>query len=164
VKRHALLATLIVGGCSDSNVDLAGSPFDPVQFFTGRSHGDATLQTIVGRPSTVSVDSLGTPDGRGGIVLQQTVRQQGKAARVRKWTLTPRGPSRWSGTLSDAAGPVVVERTASDVAIRYRMKNGARVEQHLKLQPGGVAQNHMTVSRFGLTLATLDERIRKAAK
>jgi hypothetical protein len=42
------------------------------------------------------------------------------------------------------------------------MKNGARVEQHLQQErPAGTVSNHMTVSGFGVRLATLDERIRK---
>lgn len=147
-----------------SQAPVTGGPFDPIRFFTGHTTGAAKLRLITGATRSVAVDSMGTPDGHGGLVLDQTIREQGKSARVRRWILHPAGPGRWSGTLTDASGPVLVERTPSDVTIRYRMKNGASVEQHLQLPPGGVASNHFSVERFGIEIATLDERIRKLSK
>ena len=43
------------------------------------------------------------------------------------------------------------------------MKSGPDVVQHLKLVADGTAENHMSVTRFGVEVATLDERIRKLA-
>ena len=156
------LLACALGGCSGGNVATTGSPFDPVKFFTGRTHGDATLRLIGGSHRRVSIDSFGAPDRHGGLKLDQVIREQGKPPRERSWLLRPAGSNRWTGTLSDAQGPVDVERTSSEVTINYRMRNGARVEQHLQQPPTGVVENHMIVSRFGIRLATLDEHIRKA--
>ena len=80
---------------------------------------------------------------------------------IRKWILAPEGKDHWTGTLTDAEGPVRVDRTATDVVIRYRMHGGAEVEQHLQRPPNGIVENHMTVTRLGIRLAALDEQIHK---
>ncbi len=162
--RGALLLASLLGGCSSSRVAVTGWPFDPVQFFAGHTTGDATLKLITGASHRVLVDSHGTADEQGGLILDQQISEQGSRPRTRRWVLHPAGPDRWTGTLTDATGPVTVERTASDVTIRYRMHNGSNVEQYLELPPGGVADNHLTVSRFGVKVARLDERIRKLAR
>jgi len=160
MKRAALLAC-VLGGCHSNHTATTRWPFDPVAFFTGHTHGEAALRMITGARHRVSIDSYGVGDGHGGLRLDQGIREEGKAPRARLWILHPSGPNRWSGTLTDAKGPVEVERMPSEVVITYRMKNGANVEQHLQLPPGGIAQNHMEVTRLGLKLAALDERIRK---
>jgi hypothetical protein len=160
-RAAALLFALAVSACENNQLAATGSPFDPIHFFADHTGGTATLHTITGSSHAISVDSHGRPDGQGGLALDQRVDEQGKLARTRRWVLHPAGPNRWTGTLTDSAGPVAVERTASDVVIRYRMHSGANVEQHLALVGRGVALNHMIISRFGLRLATLDERIRK---
>ena len=160
IKLTALF--LAFAGCSKS-APVAGSSFDPLQFFSGRSHGSARLQTILGASRTISVDSQGAPDGHGGLVLDQRMTEQGKPPGTRQWILHPAGRNRWTGTLSEARGPVLIERTASDVAIRYRMKNSAAVEQHLRQVSDGSVENRMTVTRFGIRLADLEERIQKPA-
>jgi hypothetical protein len=161
-----MLAGAILGGCNNSSSNLAvtGSPFDPVRFFTGHTHGEARLRLITRASRHVSVDSVGTPDGRGGLTLDQAIQEERQPARTRRWVIRPAGPSRWTGTLTDATGPVAIERTPSDVVIRYRMKSGPEVEQHLQLPPGAMAWNHMTVSRFGIRVATLDEQVRKLSR
>lgn len=160
MKRAIAVVGVVLGGCS-SNPEVTGWPFDPVQFFTGHTHGEARLRLVTGASRHVSVDSVGTPDGHGGLILDQSIREGVQPARSRQWVIRPAGPNHWTGTLTDATGPVAIERTRTDVVIRYRMKSGGEVEQHLQLPPGGRAWNHMTVSRFGITVATLDEQIRK---
>jgi Protein of unknown function (DUF3833) len=161
VKRSVALLACLLTGCSGSEVATTGRPFDPVQFFAGHTQGEASLRLITGASHRVSVDSRGTADRHGGLVLDQAIREAGKPERTRRWVFRPAGPGRWTGTLTDAVGPVTVERTSVDVAIRYTMHNGENVEQHLQLPPGGAVYNHLTVSRFGIRLATLDEKIRK---
>src|SRR6185295_13531630 len=104
--------------CSDST-PVTGWPFDPIEFFTGHTRGEARLRTIVGSSRRVLVDSVGTPDGHGGLVLVQTIAEQGHPPRVRRWALHPAGKNRWAGALTDAAGAATVTRTSADVTIAY---------------------------------------------
>jgi hypothetical protein len=159
VSAGTVLA-LALSACSNS-APVTGLPFDPIDFFAGHTQGEARLELIVGSPRRVAVDSQGVRDAHGGLVLVQRIAEQGRAPRVRTWVLKPAGRGHWLGTLSDADGAVRVERTPSDVVIRYRMHGGANVEQHLQKPPGGVVENRMTVTRFGVRLASLDEHIRK---
>ena len=162
MRRCSALLVLTLTACSSGKPGASGQSFDPVQFFAGHTQGDATLHILTGSSRHVAVDSNGIPDGHGGLVLDQTIREQGSRMRTRRWVLHPAGSNRWSGTLTDADGRVRVERTPANVVIHYRMKNGTEVEQRLQQDRAArTVSNHMTVSRFGVRLATLDERIRK---
>ena len=106
MRRAALLFACVLGGCHESSqTPDAGGPFDPVQFFSGHSIGEAKLHLITGAQRQVSVDSMGTPDRHGGIVLDQAIREEGKPPRSRRWVLHPAGDNRWSGTLIGRQGP-----------------------------------------------------------
>ena len=164
MKRAAVLLVLAAAACSPSPPPVTGWPFDPIRFFAGHTHGEATLHVITGASHHVSIDSRGKLAPPRGLILDQTIREQDKPARVRRWVLAPAGPNRWTGTLTDADGPVEVVRTDRDVAIRYRMHDGSKVEQHLQQPADGLVRNHLTVSKYGLRVATLDEVVRKDTK
>ena len=163
--RFALAgAALALAGCSQSSplpVDPAAR-FNPVAFFTGHTHGDAILQKAFSPAVRVRVDSVGRADGRGGLVLDQSVREGSKALRQRRWLFRPDGHGGYRGSLTDAAGPVEFRVAGPRATIRYRMKNGMEVEQQLAVQRDPrLVLNRLTVTKFGLGVATLDEQIRK---
>ena len=102
-------------------------------------------------------------DAAGALVLDQRVEEEGKPARDRRWRLVRAGPNRIPGTLSDARGPVTGDIDGNVLHLRYRSREGPSVEQWITFQPGGrTASNRMTFKRFGLTVATVDEVIRRA--
>ena len=160
-RRCALL--LVLAGCS-SDVPTTGWPFDPIAFFSGRTHGEATLHILLGGSRHIVVDGVGEADGQGGLILDQRIAEEGKRPRLRRWVLHAAGPNRWTGTLSDAKGPVTVERTPAGVSIRYRTHSGQDVAQTLQRPSGGDVDNHLTVSKWGIRLARLDETITKAKR
>jgi hypothetical protein len=78
------------------------------------------------------------------------------------WKLKQVAPGRYAGSLTDASGPVETVAIGRAIRIRYPMKGGLRVEQWLTALPGGRAiDNRMTVTKWGLQVATLRERIEK---
>jgi hypothetical protein len=139
-----------------------GAAASPEQFFVGRTHGEGRVSIIMSGSHAVRVHSRGRMDQGGALVLEQRVEEEGKPARNRSWRLLRSGTNRISGTLSDARGPVSGEIQGNVLHLRYRSNEGPSVEQWITFQPGGrVANNRMTFRRFGLTVARVEEVIRR---
>lgn len=117
---------------------------------------------MIGKEKRTQTVSVGRVDNDGWLVLDQKVAVQGDPIRHRHWRLKQTGPGRFSGTISDAKGPVEAEVSAQSVRIRYVMKGGIKVDQTLTPLPGGQAlNNHSIFRKFGMKVATLTERIEK---
>ena len=164
IGRFAAAAiAFALAGCGTSIVlpAAAGAKLDPVAFFAGRTYGEAKLEKVGSGPVQLRVDSVGRPSG-DGLILDQIIREGDKPPRARRWTMRPVGPNRYSGTLTDAAGPVSVRTKGPRAYISYTMKNGMTVEQQLALQSDRrTVLNHLTVKKFGMKVAELSETIRK---
>ena len=164
IGRFAAAAlAFAMSGCGTAIVlpAAADARLDPAAFFAGRTYGEAKLEKVGSPPVRVRVDSIGTPNA-GGLILVQTIREGDKAPRTRRWAMRPAGPDSYSGTLTDAAGPVSIRLRGPRAYISYTMKNGMTVEQQLALQADRrTLLNHLTVTKFGLKVAELSETIRK---
>lgn len=139
----------------------AGAAFNAIEFFRGRTHGEATLKEILKAPKTIRVDSFGYEEKDGTLVVRQVINEPGKPARTRFWRLRQTGPGRYDGTLTDAASRVRIEQTGDAIRIRYRDKNHLDFDQRLSPVGPGQVRNRTKVKRFGITVAHLDEVIRK---
>jgi len=136
--------------------------FDPVAFFTGATQGRGTLKEMLGKEKATKTVSVGRVDKGGWLVLDQKVAVEGDPVRQRQWRLKLVAPGKYRGTLSDAKGPVEAEVTGQSARIRYMMKGGIKVQQVLTPLPGGKAlSNRATFRKFGMKVATLNERIEK---
>ena len=139
----------------------AGEAFDPIAFFTGATHGEASLDQIFKGSRRVTVDSIGRPT-KGGLLLTQQITVAGEPARTRRWVLRRTAPGRYGSSLTDANGPVETQAVGRAIRIRYPMKGGLKVEQWLVARPGGRSlDNRLTVTKWGVRVATLRERIVK---
>lgn len=156
-------AALALSGCN-STAELPADPaanLDPIAFFTGRSIGSGTVDPMLGSNVPIRVDSLGRRQG-DTLILDQRIREGDKPPRLRRWVMRPAGTNRYTGTLTDAEGPVEFTTAGPRATIRYTMKDGLAVEQQLALQSDGrTLLNRLDVRKFGLSVATLDETIRK---
>jgi hypothetical protein len=139
----------------------AATQFDPVEFFRGRTQGIGTLKAVLQKSKTIRVDSTGTEQKDGALLLSQTIHEPGKPPRTRTWRMRREGPERYSGTLSDAVGPVRVNLESGSIRIRYRDKDNLDFDQRLTAAGPREVRNRMTVKRFGIRVATFDEIIRK---
>ena len=157
-----VLALTACTAAAPPEANQAGPAFDPVAFFTGPSHGDGKLDQIMKGVRTVTVDSVGTPNRDGSLTLTQRIAMQGDPPRTRVWKLKQVAPGRYAGTLSDASGPVETLAIGRAIRIRYPMTGGLKVEQWLVALPSGrVLDNRLTVTKWGMRVATLHERIEK---
>ena len=135
--------------------------FNPVEFFRGHSVGRGELKILLQSPLRVDVKSEGRTEKDGTLLLIQRVHQQGQKERTRYWRLKRQSATHFTGTLTDAAGPVAVDVVGNRARIRYRMKNRMSVEQWLTPAGYNLVNNQMRVRRFGVVVARLNETIRK---
>ncbi len=164
--RCCLLLSLALTACSADASDPVAAPgpaLDPIAFFTGHAEGRATLHKLVGKPEVILVHSDGRSDGGGGVLLDQRIEEPGKPPRTRSWHLVPAGGGRFTGTLTDASGPVSAAVAGPRLDIAYPMKGGLKAAQTLVLRADGkTLDNRLTVTKLGIQLAHLDEVIVKS--
>jgi hypothetical protein len=146
--------------------DLAAATpvFDAEKFFVGKTEGRGVVKSALASRASVHDISVGRIE-QGVLILEQKVQRQGKPVEQRRWRMRKLGPGKYTGTISDAEGPVQGEVSGNCIRMRYKMKKGGvQVEQFLYLQPDGrSAINHMTFRKFGIPVATVEETIRKIA-
>jgi hypothetical protein len=146
----------------------ASSPaFIPEEFFAGVTRGFGVVQSTRGVPSrqfTVVSEGRALPDGR--FQLDQTIEQRtpGEAnasVAKRTWIITRIDATRYSATLSDAAGPVTGEIHGNLFHLKYRFANPlVTMEQWLYLQPDGRSVlNEGRISLPGIGIARISEII-----
>ncbi len=159
IRKLVLGALLTVGSIA---APAAAPTFDPLDFFSGASRGEGTLK-VLARPSVpLRVESRGRPDGKGGLILDQTIREGSKPPRQRRWVLRPTSPTTMSGTITDNPGTVNGRLDGNRMVLHYTMKGGLKTDQVLTLRPGGRSlSNRMTIRKFGVTVAHVNEVITK---
>jgi hypothetical protein len=139
----------------------SSATLEPIAFFTGRSQGEGIVDTLLGKPVKLLVESVGVRQG-DTLILEQTISEGAKPPRVRRWIMRPVAPGRYTGTLTDAEGAVNVTVAGPRASIRYRMRGGLDVDQQLTLQPGDrTLLNRLHVKKFGIRVANVEETIRK---
>ena len=164
--RHALPAAILSlqAACMAApapRIASAAEPaFRPEVFFAGPTRGTGTFDTVIAAPAALTVESTGTAQPDGTFTLDQRIEIEGEAPRTRRWRIEPVGPGRYTGTLTDATGPVTLSAEGNRLSIRYTDRSGAAIEQILTLAPDGLSAHNLTKARLlGLTVATLDETI-----
>ena len=165
MRRLTLFAALPLAACVPVPplAPVAPQPrFDAIAFFTGATIGAGKLRIVFHHRGATLVHGSGSVAADGTLVLVQRVEQSGKAPRTRTWRIRQTAPDRYAGTLSDAIGPVSGESDGNRLHLRFRMKGGLAVQQWLTLAPDGrSAHNIMAIRKLGLTVAVLDEEIRR---
>ncbi len=159
--KGAAVIALSMAATTASATETA-EPLDPVAFFTGASHAEGRLKEALKRERRVTVDSVGRAEKDGLLILDQKMQIEGEPLKVRRWRLRQVGPNRYTGTLTDATGPVEAQVIGRSIRIRYSMKGGLKVESRLvPLSGGRVFSNETKITKWGLKVATLTERIEK---
>jgi hypothetical protein len=155
-----LAAALLLTGLAATAA--GAEPLDMIAFFSGKTHADNVISIALHHPHKLIVDSIGGRNKEGEFVLIDTIQEEGKSTRKRVWVMHPAGPNHFTGSLSDASGPVDVAVSGDTATIRYTMKDGGlKIVQQLRLQ-GGALANHAVARKFRLKFATVDGVIRKA--
>jgi hypothetical protein len=135
---------------------------DPLRFFVGTTQTIGTTKILMQRPVATQSIGHGQLNADGSLVLVQRVQDQGQPPYLRRWEIRQTGPGRYSGTMSQAAGPVLIEQVGNRYRFTFRMKGDLSVEQWLTPLPGGAsASSSMVVRKFGLQVATSTAVVKK---
>jgi hypothetical protein len=138
---------------------------DPLHFFEGRTENEGTAKVIFHKPYKTHTLGRGRIERDGSLTLVQRVDDEGKAPHVRRWHVRPSGPDRYTGSFSDADGPVTIQKVGNRYRFSFRMKGNLNVEQWLTPMAGGTSARCLVkVRKFGLTVGTSECTIRKLAE
>ena len=164
--KAALLGAVLLGGCGakEPAPELAAATplFRAERFFAGPTAGEGALKIVFKDAESIRVQGSGTVAPDGTLILDQTVWRGTRRPQKRQWRMRQIGPGRYSGTLSDATDRVRGEAKGNRLFLTYPMKGGVTAEQWIYLQPDGrTALNRMRITKLGMTVARLDETIRK---
>ena len=159
--RLTAIAILIAATAVAAHAD-PETKLDMTDFFTGKTHADNVIKIALHSPHKLTVDSVGGRNKDGDFILIDNVQEEGKPARKRTWAMRSVGPNHFTGSLSDAVGPVDIQVAGSSATIRYVMREGnMKIEQRLTLQPNGTLSNQVVARKFGMKFATVQGTIRK---
>ncbi len=155
--RHNLLFAVLLAAATPA----AAATFDPLAFFAGRTEGRGTLKILLHRTVPVVVHGRGTRDG-DTLRLDQTVIEGDKPPAERRWTFTAATLPHYTGTLTDAVGPVSGDVDGARLHLHLHLHGGIVADQRIDLADDGrSAHNRMTFRKFGIVVARLDETIRR---
>lgn len=149
----ALLATSV--GASEQKAD-------PLRFFEGRTETQGTVKVMFKKPYKTRCVGVGRIESDGSLALVQRVEDEGKPAHERRWRVRESGPDRYVAAMSEATGPVAIDKVGERYRFRFRMKGNLTVEQWLTpLAGGNAARTTTSVRKLGMTVATSDGTVRR---
>ena len=160
---NALKAMLIpIAATALLSVPAGAEKVEPLQFFEGRTESSGTIKLLMKKPFRSHSVGRGTIAPDGTLVLVQQVEEEGKPRRERRWKIRRIAPNRFSGTMSEASGPVMVEEIDGRYRFRFKMKGNVSIEQWLSPLPGGTAaRSSIIIRKLGMKVGSGTGTIRK---
>ena len=167
-----LAVTFSVAGCGSLPPEhfIGSTPiFDPMAFFTGRTHSWGVFETRSGQPSK-RFDTAATGYRKGdALLLDQTFTYEDGRTQQRHWRIRRVDDHRFEATASDVVGTATGEAYGNVFHWEYTvaLKPGnplfnVRLKQWMYLQDGGqVMVNRGTVSKLGVEMAQVTEYFRR---
>ena len=139
------------------------APFEqPMRFFEGRTEMVSTIKVMMKKPYRSRTVGRGEILSDGSLSLTQHVEDAGKPPHQRKWRIRQVAPDKFTGTMSEAVGPVTVQAASGKYRFKFRMKGGLAVEQWVTPLPSGqAARTTMTVRKLGMRVASSEGTIRR---
>jgi hypothetical protein len=134
----------------------------PLTFFQGVTESIGTLKVVMHGPAATRSVSRGQIEPDGSLSLVQLVDDEGHSPHLRHWRIRQIAPGRFSGSMSEASGPVTIDQVDARYRFRFRMSGGMWVEEWLTPLAGGrSATTDLTVRKFGITVASAHGVMRK---
>ncbi len=158
--RSVLLtaATLAFAGSAEAAPPSSQSPLG---FFEGRTMSEGTTKVVMKKPYKTHSQGVGKIERDGTLSLVQQV-HEGEERKERRWRIRQVAPNRFTGTMSEAVGPITVDKVGDRFRFRFKMKGGLAVEQWLTpLADWKSAKSTLTVKKLGISVATGEALIRR---
>ena len=135
---------------------------DPLRFFEGRTESVGTVKIAMRKPYHSRAIGKGEILPDGTLILVQRVEDQGQLAKERRWKMRKVAPGRYTGTMSEAKGPVSVDEVDGRYRFRFRMDGNIAIEQWLiPASDGKSAASKLTIRKYGVLVGRSDSVIRK---
>jgi hypothetical protein len=139
-------------------------PVDPLHFFEGRTETQGLVKVLFHKDYLSRSVGQGRIEPDGSLILVQRVFDDGKLPHDRRWRVRQVGPGHYAGTMSEAVGPVTIDKVGELYRFRFKMTGRLNVEQVLTPLAGGRSASTSTkVRRFGFVVATTEGVVRKVA-
>lgn len=158
--RLTLLAPVLLLASASAAVVTAS--VDPLRFFVGRTEGFGRVNVMFHKGYGTHSTGIGRIEPDGSLLLVQQIFDEGKPPHERRWRVRPAGPGRYIGGMSDAAGPVTIDKVGERYRFRFGMDGHLSVEQWLTPLAGErLANSSASIRKFGMTVATTEGTLRR---
>ena len=135
---------------------------DPLRFWEGRTESTGIMKLIMKKPYKSRSIGRGKIRDDGSLDLVQRVEDEGKRAKERRWHIRQAGPGKFTGTMSEAVGPVTIEEVGGRYRFRFKMDGGVSVEQWITPSADGKSgTNKVVIKKYGMTVGRSDGSVRK---
>ena len=158
----AVPAAFVALAAASSVLWAAEQKSNAMRFFEGRTESLATVKIVMRKPFKSRSIGRGEIKADGSLLLVQRVEDEGKPAHERRWHIRETEPGKFTGTMTEAKGPVTVEEVGGKYRFRFRMKGNVSVEQWIDPLPGGkTANTKVTIRKMGVTVGQSEGTIRR---
>ncbi len=161
-EKSLLASALMIAAALSTAPAKAIRVVDPLRFFEGRTEMVSLVKVVMKKPFRSRAIGQGYISPDGTLSLVQQVKEEGKQSHQRRWRIRQIGPGLYSGTMSEAVGPVQVQELDGKFRFTFRMKGNLAIEQWVTPLPGGKsAQSKVIVRKLGMRVASSEGTIRK---
>jgi len=151
-KPLLLLSGMLIATGATSTAPAPGTAGD-LEFFVGSTESVSITKVMLQKPFVTHCVGRGRINSDGSLELLQHVREQGGRDFDRRWHIHQVAPRHLLGTMSEASGPVSVDKIGDRYRFRFTMNGKLSVEQWLTPQRDMMAaQTQLTVRRLGIAV------------
>lgn len=162
VPRIALALPALVFAAPLASASMQQPEVDPLRFFQGRTETTGTVKVIFHKAYNTHSIGEGQIERDSSLLLVQRVQDDGKPVTIRVWRVRQTAPDRYTASMTEAIGPVTIDKVGEHYRFRFALKGDLTAEQTLTPLPGGrSALSVLKVKKMGITVATTDGVVRK---
>ena len=162
ISSRSLVAALLISLALPLAPAKAERILEPLRFFEGRTEMLSLVKVMMKKPYASRTVGRGQILPDGSLSLVQQIHDHGKPISQRRWRIREISPGKFTGTMSEAVGPVQIQQIGTRFLFKFRMKGKLAIEQWITPMPGGkAATTKMTAKKLGMRVATSEGTIRK---